>query len=103
MTEEHKIDVRVPGLSHSLVQKAEHLRVQELVRRIKNHFHRAAHQADLQQNNFNNPFSNNSRVMIRELGNVELFESFETAPKYKVLTVFFIGIKELCTALADNA
>ena len=27
----------------------------------------------------------------------------ETFPKYNVLTVFFIGIKELCTALADNS
>ena len=41
--------------------------------------------------------------MIRELGNVELFELFETFPKYDVLTVFFIGIKELSTAPADNS
>ena len=30
--EEHKIDFRVPGLSHSVVKEAEHLRVQELVK-----------------------------------------------------------------------
>ena len=29
--EEHNIDFRVPGLSHSVVKEAEHLRVQELV------------------------------------------------------------------------
>ena len=55
--EEHKIDFRVPGLSHSVVKEAEHLRVQELVKRIENHPHREAFQADLQQNNVYNPFS----------------------------------------------
>ena len=69
--EEHKIDFRVPRLSHSVVKEAEHFRVQELVQRIENHPHRAALQADLQQNNIYNPFSENSKAMIRELGNVE--------------------------------
>ena len=77
----HSIDFRVPGLSHSGVKEAEHLRVQELVQRIENHPRRAALQADLQQSNVYNPFSNNSKEMIRELGNVELFELCETAPK----------------------
>ena len=72
--EEHKIDFRVPGLSHSVVKEAEHLRVQELVQRIENHPHRAALQADLHQNNVYNPFSKNSKEMIPELGIVELFE-----------------------------
>ena len=78
---EHNIDFRVPGLSHSVVKEAEHLRVQELVKRIDNHPHRAALQADLQQNNVYNPFSENSKEMIREVGNVELFELCETTPK----------------------
>ena len=69
--EEHKIDFRVPGLSHSVVKKAEHLRVQELVTRIETHPHRAALRADLQQNNVFNPFSKDSKEMIRELSNVE--------------------------------
>ena len=79
--EEHKIDFRIPGLSHSVVKEAEHVRVQELVQRIENHFHGAALQADLQQNNVYNPFSKNSKEMIREMGNVELFELCETTPK----------------------
>ena len=79
--EEHKIDFRVPGLSHSVVKEAEHLRVQDLVKKIENHPHREALQADLQQNNVYNPFSNNSKEMIREVGNVELFELCETTPK----------------------
>ena len=97
--EELEIDFRVPGLSHAVVKEAEHLRVQELVKKIDNHPHREAFQADLQQNSDCNPFSKNSKEMVREMGNVELFELCETFPK----VLFFIGIKELCTALADNA
>ena len=33
--EEHEIDFRVPGLSHAVVKEAEHLRVQELVKKIE--------------------------------------------------------------------
>ena len=75
------IDFRVPGLSHAVVKEAEHSRVQELVKKIESHPHREALQADLQQNNVYNPFSNNSKAMIRELGNVELFELCKTFPK----------------------
>ena len=79
--EEHDIDFRVPGLSHAVVKEAEHLRVQELVKKIENQPHREALQADLQQINFCNPFSKNSKEMIPELGNVESFELCETIPK----------------------
>ena len=50
-------------------------------KKIESHPHREALQADLQQNNVHKPFSNNSKAMIRELGNVELFELCETIPK----------------------
>ena len=63
------------------MKEAEHLRDQELVKRIENHPHRAALRADLQQYNVYNPVSKNSKAMIRELGNVELFELCETIPK----------------------
>ena len=79
--EEHDIDFRISGLSHAVMKEAEHLRVQELVKKIENHPHREALQADLQQNNVYNPFSNNSKEMIRELNNLELFELCETVPK----------------------
>ena len=101
--EEHKIDFSVPGLSHSVVKEAERLRVQELVKRIQNHPHREALHADMQQNSVYNPFSRDSKEMIRELGNVELFELCETTSEIHVHTVFFLGIKELSTAPADNA
>ena len=74
------IDFRVPGVSHAVVKEAEYFRVQELVEKIESHPHRAALQADL-QNNVYNPLSKNSKAMIREMGNVELFELCETIPK----------------------
>ena len=46
--EEHQIDFRVPGPSHAFLKEAEHLRVQELVKRIEHHPHREALHADLQ-------------------------------------------------------
>ena len=68
--EEIDIDFRVPGLSHAIVKQAENFRVRELVKKIESHPHRQALQADLQQNNAYNPFSNKSKAMIREMGNV---------------------------------
>ena len=56
-------------------------RVRELVKKIENHPHRQALQDVLQQNNADNPFSDESKAMIREMGNVELFELWETIPK----------------------
>ena len=81
--EEFDNDFRVSGLSHAVVKEAEHLRVQELVKKIESHPHREAFQAYLEQNNVYNPFSNNSKAMIRELCNVKLFELCETIPKVR--------------------
>ena len=79
--EEIDIDFRVSGLPHAVVKQAENFRVRELVKKIESHPHRQALQADLQQNNAYNPFSEKSKAMIREMGNVELFELCETIPK----------------------
>ena len=79
--EEIVIDFRMSGLPHAVVKQAENFRVRELVKKIESHPHREALQADLQQNNVYNPFSSNSKAMILEMGNVELFEFCETRPK----------------------
>ena len=80
-TQREEIDFRVSGFPHAVVKQAENFRVRELVKKIESHPHRRAFQADLQQNNAYNPFSEESKVMIRENGNVELFELCETIPK----------------------
>ena len=51
------------------------------MKKIESHPRREALHADLQQNNFCNPSSKKSKEMIRDLGNVELFELCETIPK----------------------
>ena len=69
------------GLPHAVVKQAENFRVRELVKKIESHPHRQALQADLQQSNTYNPFGEKLKKMIRDLGNVELFELCETIPK----------------------
>ena len=78
--EEVDIDFRVSGLPHAVVKRAENFRVRELVKKIESHPHRKALQADLQQKSNYNPFIDNSKAMIREMGNVELFQLCETIP-----------------------
>ena len=75
------MDFRIPGLPHAVVKQAENSRVRELVKKIENHPHRHALQRDPQQNKAYNPFSTTSKKMIQDMGNVELFELFETDPK----------------------
>ena len=79
--EEIDIDFRVSGLPHAVVKQEESFRVRELVKKIESHPHREALQADLQQNNVYNPLSDDAKAMIREMGNVELFELCETIPE----------------------
>ena len=69
------------GLPHAGVKQAEHSRVRELVKKIESHPHRQDLQADLQQRNAYNPFSEKSKKMIQDMGNVELFELCETTPE----------------------
>ena len=70
------MDFRIPGLPH-----AESSRVRELVKKIENHPDRHALQLDLQQNNAYNPLRATAKKMIKDVGNVHLFELFETDPE----------------------
>ena len=56
-------------------------RVRELVKKIGNHPDRHALQLDLQINEAYKPFIATAKKMIKDVGNVELFELFETDPK----------------------
>ena len=80
MLNEVDIDFRISGLPHSVVKQAENSRVRELAKKIENHPHRKDLQADLQQNNAYSPFGEKSKKMIKDMGNVELFELCETNP-----------------------
>ena len=79
--DEVDIDFWVSGLQHAVVKQAENSRVRELVKKIESHPHRQDLQADLQQSNAYNPFSEKSKQMIQDMGSVDLFELCETIPK----------------------
>ena len=81
MLNEVDIDFRILGFAHSVVKQADNYRVRELVKKMENHPHRQSLQRDLQQNNAHNPFSEKSKIMSKDKGNVELFELCETEPK----------------------
>ena len=81
MLNEVDIDFGIPGLPHSVVKQAENSRVRELVKKIENRPHRHSLQRDVQQHEVYNPFSTMTKQMIQDVGNVELFELFETHPK----------------------
>ena len=81
MQNEVNMDFRIPGLPHSVVKHAQSTSVRELIQKIENHPDRHALQQDLRQNQAYNPFSPESKKMIQEVGNIELFELLETDPK----------------------
>ena len=87
MLNEVDIDFRIPGLPHSVVKQAENSRVRELGKKIENHPHRQSLQRDLQQSKAYNPFSTTSKKMFQDVGNVELFEMFETDPETQCIIV----------------
>ena len=66
------IDFRVSGLPHAVVKQEEIFHVRELVMKIENHPHRQDLQADQQQNHACNHFSEKSKKMIKDMGNVAM-------------------------------
>ena len=94
---EEDMDLKIPGLPHSTVKHAQSASVRELIQKIENHPNRHALQRDLQQKqslSFN-PFSQESKEMIHEVGNIELCELLDTEPKTQCtacLSYWDIGI-----------
>ena len=78
---EEDIDFKILGLPPSTVKQLHSASVRELIQKIENHPHRHALQRDLQQSQPYNPFSQESKQMIHEVGNIELCELLETEPK----------------------
>ena len=80
MPNEVNMDFRITGLPHSVVKHAQSTSVREMIQKIENHPDRHALQQDLRQNQASYPFSPESKKMIQEVGNIELFELLETDP-----------------------
>ena len=95
MVNEADMDIRIPGLPHSVVKHAQSTTVRELMQKIENHPDGHAPQQDLRQNQAYNPFSPESKQMIQDVGNIELCELLETEPKTQCtacLSYWNIGI-----------
>ena len=78
---EENIDFNIPGLPHSAVKRSHGVNVQNLIQKIENHPQRHALQSDLQQHRQFNPFSKESRDVIKAAGNTELCELLDVEPK----------------------
>ena len=93
---EEDMDFKIPGLPHSTVKQLQSASVRELIQKIENHPNRHALQRDLQQSqSFINPFSQESKQMIHEVGNTELCELLDMEPKTQCkvcLSYWDIGI-----------
>ena len=74
-------DFRIPGLPHSVVKYSQSIRVRQLIQKIENHSNRHALQRDLQQSQSFNLFSQESKQMIHDVGNIELCELLDMEPK----------------------
>ena len=81
MVNEADMDFQIPGLPHSCVKYAQSTSVRQLIQKIENHPDRHALQKDLQQNQSFNPFSPESKQMIRDVGNIEFCDLLEREPK----------------------
>ena len=92
---EEDMDFKIPGLPHSIVKHAQSASVRDFIQKIENHPNRHALQRDLQQSQSFNPFSQESKQMIREVGNIELCELLDMEPKAQCkicLSYWDIGI-----------
>ena len=78
---EEDIVFNVPGLPHSTVKQLHGASVRELIQKIENHPNRHALQRDIHQSQQFNPFSQESKEMTHEVGNVELCELLDMEPK----------------------
>ena len=78
---EENIDFNIPGLPHSAVKRSHGVNVQNLIQKIESHPQRHALQSDLQQHRQFNPFSKESRDVIKAAGNTELCELLDVEPK----------------------
>ena len=95
MVNEVDMDFKIPGLPHSIVKHAQSTSVRQLNQKIENDPNRHALQQALRQNQSFNPFSPESKQMIRDVGNIELCELLETETKTQCtvcLSYWNIGI-----------
>ena len=100
---EEDIDFNIPGLPHSAVKRSHGASVRDLIQKIENHPHRHALQRYLQPRQQFNPFSQESKDVIREVGNIELCELLDVNPKHSAKYVYHTGTSASSTARAGTS
>ena len=100
---EEDMDFKIPGLPHSTVKQLQSASVRELIQKIENHPHRHAVQRDLQQSQSLNPFSQESKQMIHEVGNIDLCDYLTRNPKRSAKYVYHTGTLASSTARAGTS
>ena len=73
-TDEENIDFNISGVPNAMVKRSHGISVRNLIQKIENHPQRHALQSDLQRHRQFNPFSKESRDVIKAAGNTELCE-----------------------------
>ena len=97
MVNEVDMDFRIPGLPHSVVKYAQSTSVRQLIQKIENHPDRHALQQDLRQNQSFNPVNRESKQMIQDVGNIEIYELLEREPKTQcTVSLSYCNIGILC-------
>ena len=100
---EEDIDFNIPGLPHSAVKQLHGANVQDLIQKIENHPHRHALQSDLQQRQQFNPFSKESKDIIREVGTSNCANYSMWNPKHSAKYVCRTGTSASSTARAGTS
>ena len=73
------------------MKRSHGVNVQNLIQKIENHPQRHALQSDLQQHRQFNPFSKESRDVIKAAGNTELCEQLDVEPKAQCKCKVFLS------------
>ena len=78
---EEDMDFKILGVPHPIAKQLQSASIRDLIQKIENHPNRHALQRDLQQSQSFNPFRQESKRMVREVGNIELCELLYTEPE----------------------
>ena len=100
---EENIDFNIPGLPHSAVKQSHGVNVQNLIQKIENHPHRRALQSDLQQHRQFNPFSKESRNVLKQLETSNCVNYSMWNPKHSAKFVCRTGTSASSTARAGTS
>ena len=100
---EEDMDFKIPEIPQSTVKQLQSANVRELIQKIENHPNRHAFQRDLQQSQSFNPFSQRTKQMIHEVGNIELCELLDTEPTRSAKYVYHTGTSASSAARAGTS